>query len=74
MRGRLARTSNPKLDLAERKRLVGDLMDARRAVAAARRMNDDDAEGHLRNGYLPICRDGGGERDLLLQGAPQKSP
>jgi hypothetical protein len=32
VRGRLWRTSNPALDLAERKQLVRDLMAARRAV------------------------------------------
>lgn len=44
VRGRLWRTANPALPEAERERLVADLMDARRAVAAARRASDRDAE------------------------------
>ena len=40
VRGRLWRTSNPGLDPAERSRLVHELMDARRAVGAARRAGD----------------------------------
>jgi hypothetical protein len=44
VRGRLWRASNPHLPAEERKRLVVDLMDARRAVASARRADDKDAE------------------------------
>ena len=40
VRGRLWRASNPGLDDAERARLTGRLMDARRAVAAAQRSGD----------------------------------
>jgi len=43
VRGRLWRASNPALPDAERQRLVALLMDARRAVAAARRSDDADA-------------------------------
>ena len=42
--GRLWRCSNPDLPEAERERLVGELMDARRAVGAATRAADADAE------------------------------
>jgi hypothetical protein len=44
VRGRLWRASNPNLPAEERKRLVDDLMNARRAVATARRADDKDAE------------------------------
>lgn len=44
VRGRLWRTSNPNLDVDERTRLVSELMDARRAVAAARRSANAAAE------------------------------
>ena len=44
MRGRLWRRSNPALDDAARQALVDGLMDARRAVAAAKRDRDDAAE------------------------------
>ncbi|WP_426263652.1 hypothetical protein [Sphingomonas sp. PWP1-2] len=44
MRGRLWRKSNPALDAATRTALVGDLMDARRAVGAALRAKDKTAE------------------------------
>lgn len=40
VRGRLWRTPNPRLSPAERGRLVGELMDARRAVGAAQRADD----------------------------------
>lgn len=42
--GRLWRRANPALPEAERERLVGELMDARRAVGAAKRADDPDAE------------------------------
>ena len=44
VRGRLWRLSNPDLDTEARANLVHELMDARRAVAAARRAADSDAE------------------------------
>jgi len=40
VRGRLWRTSNPGLDEQQRKRLVDELMDARRAVKAAKASQD----------------------------------
>lgn len=42
VRGRLWRAANPALGADEHERLVASLMDARRAVAAARRLHDDD--------------------------------
>ncbi len=42
--GRLWRRSNPNLPDAERERLVHELMDARRAVGAATRAGDGEAE------------------------------
>jgi hypothetical protein len=44
VRGRLWRTSNPGLSKARREVLVARLMDGRRAVSAARRASDPDAE------------------------------
>jgi len=44
VRGRLWRAANPALPEPERKLLIARLMDARRAVAAARRADDQDAE------------------------------
>ena len=44
VRGRLWRTSNPSLPAEERDRLTRALMDARRAVGAAKREGDADAE------------------------------
>ena len=43
VRGRLWRTSNPSLSPEVHETLVGDLMDARRAIAAAIRHRDDRA-------------------------------
>ncbi|MDQ7998022.1 MAG: hypothetical protein AAGC76_19445 [Luteibacter sp.] len=40
VRGRLWRTSNPGLDEQQRRRLVDELMDARRAVKAAKASQD----------------------------------
>jgi hypothetical protein len=42
--GRLWRCSDPALPDAERQRLVSELMDARRAVGAAKRRKDEGAE------------------------------
>ncbi|MBO9454626.1 hypothetical protein J7376_06575 [Paracoccus sp. R12_1] len=44
VRGRLWRTTDPNLTEEERQRLVQDLMNARRAVKAARSKSDRDAE------------------------------
>lgn len=44
VRGRLWRATNPGLSAIERDRLVGELMDARRAVATAKRAGDRAAE------------------------------
>ncbi len=44
VRGRLWRMSNPDLSDAERQRLVGELMAARRGVVTARRAGDGRAE------------------------------
>lgn len=44
VRGRLWRRSNPHLPAKVRQQLVDALMDARRAVGAARRSGDDGAE------------------------------
>lgn len=44
VRGRLWRMSNPALGPIERQKLVKELMAARRAVATAKRMQDDGAE------------------------------
>jgi hypothetical protein len=48
VRGRLWRTSNPELAEAERQRLVDALMDARRAVKAAKQADDADALAQAR--------------------------
>ncbi|MHB1298189.1 MAG: hypothetical protein ACYC0B_06645, partial [Gemmatimonadaceae bacterium] len=40
VRGRLWRCADPSLPAAQRRRLVADLMTARRSVAAARRAGD----------------------------------
>ena len=42
VRGRLWRAANPALSVEERERLVARLMDARREVAAAQRLRDQD--------------------------------
>lgn len=44
MRGRLWRATDPSLSEEERQRWVDALMDARRAVAAAKRADDAEAE------------------------------
>lgn len=44
VRGRLRRATNPHLSEAERQRLTNELMDARRAVKAARASGDCAAE------------------------------
>lgn len=47
--GRLWRCTNPDLPDEERDRLVSELMDARRAVATAKRAGDEDAEASARS-------------------------
>lgn len=47
--GRLWRCTDPSLTEAERERLVHELMDARRAVGAAKRRGDTDAERSARD-------------------------
>jgi len=49
VKGRLWRTSNPHLALDERERLVKRLMDARRAVGAAKKAGDMEAERAARS-------------------------
>lgn len=49
VRGRLWRASDPRLDPATRQRHVDALMHARRAVAAARRAEDPEAERAARD-------------------------
>ncbi|HEU0045834.1 hypothetical protein [Sphingomonas sp.] len=48
LRGQLWRTADPTLSEAERQRLVQALMDARRAVGAALRSGDAEAEASAR--------------------------
>lgn len=50
VRGRLWRRADPRLAEPERERLVGELMTARRAVAAALRTDDADELGAARAG------------------------
>ena len=56
VRGRLWRMSNPDLSDAERQRLVGELMAARRGVVTARRTGDGRAETAARAfANLPVA-------------------
>ena len=48
VKGRLWRTSDPALDAQTRQRLVGQLMEARRAVGAALKHRDAEAERQAR--------------------------
>lgn len=61
VRGRLWRTTNPALPETERERLVAALMDARRAVAHARRDADADALAAARRA-VDAAKRGLGER------------
>lgn len=69
VRGRLWRRASPHLPEAERHRLVVALMAARRAVAAARRAGQDEAEAHAAVDALKV---GLGERGPVWwdDGAP----
>lgn len=71
MRGRLWRAANPNLPDIERRKLVDRLMAARRAVAAARRSGDGEAEKQARQ-EVHAAKLGLGERVLVWwdDGAP----
>jgi len=61
VRGRLWRTTNPGLDDQERQRLVNELMDARRAVKAAKASGDSIALAAARQ-LVDSAKKGLGER------------
>lgn len=71
VRGRLWRRARPDLSEAERERLVGELMQARRAVRAARAAEDADALAHARSA-VDAAKHGLGERGPVWwrDGAP----
>lgn len=71
VRGRLWRCSDPSLPAAERRRLVADLMAARRAVAAAWRGGDAGAIATAR-AAVDVAKRGLGERGPVwwTDGAP----
>ena len=71
VRGRLWRCTNPALPQAERERLVGELMKARRAVAIARR-NDDATALAAARAAVDAAKHGLGERGPVWwsDGAP----
>lgn len=71
MRGRLWRVSDPGLGDAERQRLVDALMDARRNVASARRVEDKDAE-RMAHTAVDLAKQALGERGPVWwrDGAP----
>lgn len=71
VRGRLWRTSNPALEDDVRAQLVHALMDARRAVAAAKRRQDQSAEAAARQA-VDTAKHGLGERGPVWwdDGAP----
>jgi len=71
VRGRLWRKANPDLSDADRDRLVHDLMDARRAVAQARRRSDVEGE-HAAHAAVDTAKRGLGERGPVwwTDGAP----
>jgi hypothetical protein len=64
VRGRLWRMSDPALPAQRREELVAELMDARRAVGAARRASDAAAEARARSGVDMA------KTDLGERGAP----
>lgn len=61
VRGRLWRTTNPNLSEQERQRLVNELMDARRAIKAAKASGDVDALATARR-VVDSAKIGLGER------------
>lgn len=71
VRGRLWRCANPELPPAERTKLVADLMDARRAVAAARKAQDP-AKLAVARAAVDAAKRGLGERGPVwwTDGAP----
>jgi hypothetical protein len=71
VRGRLWRTANPNLPEERRRALVAALMDARRAVAAARRSGDAEAMRAAR-AAVQAAKEGLGERGPVWwdDGAP----
>ena len=71
VRGRLWRCSNPTLPAADRERLVADLMAARRAIAAARRLGEVGALASARK-LVDAAKRGLGERGPVwwTDGAP----
>lgn len=71
VRGRLWRTSNPNLSVQARQALVNELMDARRAVAAARRAEDEADLSRARR-RVDAAKRGLGERGPVwwTDGAP----
>ena len=71
VRGCLWRMSDPRLDDEERQRLVDMLMDARRAVGAARRAGDQDAGRRAREA-VDVAKRALGERGPVWwdDGAP----
>lgn len=71
VRGRLWRSSNPRLGAEERQRLVNELMAARRAVQSARRLGDSDALSAARS-RVDEAKHGLGERGPVWwdDGAP----
>lgn len=71
VRGTLWRVSNPALDADLRGRLVRELVDARRAVAHARREEDVDAEVHAHDEVDRVKRALGERGDVWwTDGAP----
>ena len=71
VRGRLWRATNPGLSEDVRQGAVRDLMDARRAVAAARRAQDEAAQARAR-GAVQAAKERLGERGPVwwTDGAP----
>lgn len=71
VRGRLWRRSDPRLEGAERERLVAELMAARRAKGAALRSGDDDARAAARS-RVQAAKEALGERGPVWRddGAP----
>lgn len=72
--GRLWRASNPALDEDERARLTRELMNARRAIAAARRGGDENAERTARRA-VHVAKVALGERGPVwwTDGAPDEN-